>query len=36
MKRTFGVAYRAQGYLSPATVCLLNLLRTRGSELMED
>lgn len=36
MKRTFGVAYRAQGYLSPATVCLLNLLRTRGGELMED
>ncbi|ODP34770.1 LysR family transcriptional regulator [Pandoraea sp. ISTKB] len=35
MKRQFGVAYRAQGYLSPASVCLLNLLRTRGSELMD-
>lgn len=36
MKRKFGVAYRAQGYLSPATVCMLNLLRTRGSDLMEE
>jgi DNA-binding transcriptional LysR family regulator len=36
MKRKFGVAYRAQGYLSPATVCMLNLLRTRGSDLMDN
>ncbi len=35
MQRILGVAYRAQGYLSPAAVCMLNLLRTRGVELME-
>ncbi|MGH8807428.1 MAG: LysR family transcriptional regulator [Noviherbaspirillum sp.] len=33
MKRTFGVLYRADGYLSPAAHCLVNLMKTRGAEL---
>jgi DNA-binding transcriptional LysR family regulator len=33
MKRTFGVLYRADGYLAPAAHCLVNLFKTRGAEL---
>jgi len=33
MKRTFGVLYRADGYLAPAAHCFVNLLKIRGEEL---
>lgn len=31
MQRRFGVLYREEAYMTPATICLLNLLRQEGS-----
>ncbi len=35
MKRSFDVVYRSDGYLSPVTIRLLNLLKTQGKRLFQ-